>query len=426
MTTDLTGDFELGEEEFDWDLFVPDPDDAEIAAEAAALEDEDELDLDDSDFDWDAALREDTEPGADGGARAGAAYDRIVDTVRRSFEEPESEAGPDPEPEPVAIQSTETVRSTETVAATGPEAEEWAGALFGVPEPGAELDREVWLSETELESDAGLELDEEPARAMEPDAPWAMEPEPEPEPEMEPVGVRIAEMAAAVASVESLAISPSEAEPDVDSEAAAQGDVAGETSSDGNLVPPVTRKSRTHKKREQNGRSRVFTATVVLACLVLVLVAAAALVHSRQHPTTVTTAAGVPAPAASGASSSSETARIQAATDALDSATTSATVALSSLPTFPTPPNVEKIINPYMSSLQLYGTLLSGSTAPAPARSAAANAEAQVHQDLRFLDTIDALPPLQLGAFLKQFDIDATQLQTTLSALEQNLRTTSS
>ena len=263
--------------------------------------------------------------------------------------------------------------------------------------------------------------------AMEPDAPWATEPEPEPE--LEPVEARIAEMAATVASVapvESSAMAPSEAELDVDSQAAVQGEVAGETSSAGNLVAPLTRKSRTHKKREQNGRSRVFTATVVLACLALVLVAAAALVHSRHHPTTVTTAAGVPAPTAAGASSSSETARIQAATDALDSATTSATVALSSLPTFPTPPNVEKIINPYMSSLQLYGTLLSGSTVPAPARSAAANAEAQVHQDLRFLDTIDALPPLQLGAFLKQFDVDATQLQTTLSALEQNLRTTSS
>ena len=52
MTTDLTGDFELGEDEFDWDVFLPDPDEAEIAAEAAALEDEAELDLDDSDFDW--------------------------------------------------------------------------------------------------------------------------------------------------------------------------------------------------------------------------------------------------------------------------------------------------------------------------------------------------------------------------------------
>ena len=163
MTTDLTGDFELGEEEFDWDVFVPDPDDAEIAAEAAALEDEDELDLDDSDFDWDAALRDDPEPeaDADGGARAGAAYDRIVDTVRRSFEEPEPAV--EPEPEPVAIQSTEPV-----AAIAGAEAEEWAGALLDVPGPEAELDQEVWLSETELEADAGLELDEEPARATEP------------------------------------------------------------------------------------------------------------------------------------------------------------------------------------------------------------------------------------------------------------------
>jgi hypothetical protein len=157
---------------------------------------------------------------------------------------------------------------------------------------------------------------------------------------------------------------------------------------------------------------------------VLVLVAAAAVVHSRHHPTTVTTTAGVPAPGAAPTSAASETARIQAATDAVDSATTSATVGLSSLPSFPTPSNVEKIINPYVSSLQLYGTVLSGSTVPAPAQSEASNAEAQVHQDLQFLDTIDSLPPLQLGAFLKQFDTDATQLQTTLSALEQNLRAT--
>ena len=64
MTTDLTGDFGLGEDEFEWDVFLPDPDEAEIASEAAALQNEDELDLDDSDFDWEAALREDSEPEA--------------------------------------------------------------------------------------------------------------------------------------------------------------------------------------------------------------------------------------------------------------------------------------------------------------------------------------------------------------------------
>jgi hypothetical protein len=89
MTTDLTGDFELGEDEFDWDVFLPDPDEADLDAQAAALEDEAELSLDDSDFDWDGALRDDAGPedAEGGGARAGAAYDRIVDTVRRSVED---------------------------------------------------------------------------------------------------------------------------------------------------------------------------------------------------------------------------------------------------------------------------------------------------------------------------------------------------
>ena len=74
-------------------MFAPDPDETEIAAEAAALENPDELDLDDSELDWEAALREEpeTKAGEDAGARAGAAYDRIVDTVRRSVEDPEPE-----------------------------------------------------------------------------------------------------------------------------------------------------------------------------------------------------------------------------------------------------------------------------------------------------------------------------------------------
>ncbi len=91
MTTDLTDGSELSEEEFAWDVFAPDPDESEIAAEAAALEDEDELDLDDSHLDWEAAMREpETMGGPEGEARAGAAYDRIVDTVRRSVEDPEN------------------------------------------------------------------------------------------------------------------------------------------------------------------------------------------------------------------------------------------------------------------------------------------------------------------------------------------------
>lgn len=413
MTTDLTGDFGLSEEEFDWDVFVPDPDDTEIAAEAAALDDEDELALDDSEFDWDAALREDpeTEAGEDAGARAGAAYDRIVDTVRRSVEEPEPEA--DGDPEPVAVQA----RKTQTETEREPEAE---------PEL---VETPTWA----LEPDAAEEAETVPEWGPEAFVPTDGNAEPEaafePEPEWEPVEARITEMAAMVASVgpvESFPIPPPEAETAV-SEEAALWENDGETTSSMSAAPAPTRRSRTHQKHEQNRRSRVFTATVVLACLVLMLVAAAAVLHARHHPTTATTTAGeAPAHAAPSASSSSEAARIQTATDALDSATTSATVGLSSLATFPTPSNVEKVINPYVSSLQLYGTLLAGSAVPAPTRSAASSAEAQVRQDLQFLATIDALPPLQLGSFLKQFDADATQLQTTLSALEQNLRAATS
>ena len=175
------------------------------------------------------------------------------------------------------------------------------------------------------------------------------------------------------------------------------------------------------------GGAGVFTATVVLACLVLVLVAAAAVVHCATPSDNGDDDGRSAGPCRCSRfvlfrnSANPGGDRCRRLCHDLGHRARS-----SSLATFPTPSNVEKIINPYMSSLQLYGTLLSGSTAPAPARSDAANAEAQVHQDLRFLDTIDALPPLQLGAFLKQFDIDATQLQTTLSALEQNLRTTTS
>jgi hypothetical protein len=229
-----------------------------------------------------------------------------------------------------------------------------------------------------------------------------------------------------MARAETPPIEPFEPELDIASVDAARREEASEATPAESPVPRQTRRSQARKQREQSERSRVFTATVVLACGVLVVIAAAAFVYALHHPTAVATTANAPAHAAASASPSSDTARIQAATDALDSATTSASVALSSLATFPTPSNVEKIINSYISSLQLYGTSLSGSTVPASARSDASSAETQVRQDLQFLDTIDALPPLQLGAFLKQFDTDAAQLQTTLSALEQNLRATTS
>ena len=219
MTTDLTGDFGLGEDEFEWDVFLPDPDEAEIASEAAALQNEDELDLDDSDFDWEAALREDSEPeaGSDGAARADAAYDRIVATVRRSFEEPEPEADRtgDVEPEPVAIPSSETVAAHTIRWEPAPE-EAPATPLRWAPEAAApELDDgDVFEPET------WLELQEESPPAAGPEAPAWREANPAPE----AAEARIAEMAAMVAAVAVVEAAPTEeveSEPELLSDATA-------------------------------------------------------------------------------------------------------------------------------------------------------------------------------------------------------------
>ena len=517
MTTDLTGDFELGEDEFDWDVFLPDPDEAEIEAEAAALEDEAELDLDDSDFDWEAALREDGDPesGAEDGARAGAAYDRIVDTVRRSFEEPEAEAVSDPDAEAeaelelIAVQDSVSSIAPDPGAEPEPELEPEPGlepavfigglVLVSAPdpelEPEPEPDRVSDLASTDdpvptdelgpfdqLEpADDGpattivVDIDEEPdfepqwgsavSFAAEPDlepetevqpqrdqdqqsealfvatpdpgpapefelAPeFALAPEFEWEPEPEPFSP-LAEPEAAAASVwavESAPMTPPELEPTWATAPAGPGEDSAAIESE---TDPMSGEPGEAEDGEATGghtkRSRVFVATVVLASLFLVAVVALVAVRALHHPTDTVTAtapatARPPAHTAPAASPSSDAARLQSATDSIDSATTAASVGLTSLTAFPTPTNVETVINPYISSLQLYENVLSGSKVPAAARPAAASAKAQLRQDLQFLETIDGLPAAQLGTYLAQFDSDATRLQTTLSRLEQNL-----
>ena len=457
MTTDLTGDFGVDEDEFDWDVFLPDPDEAAIEAEAASLEDETELNLDDSHFDWEGALHEDAESenGAENGARAGAAYDRIVDSVRRSFEEPEPEA--DTKPAPVASQDSET----HVAAQPDPETADLAAApLHRDDEPAREIesnsearweDEPGWVpaarfvDEPDLESGVNADIDtprgseqwldlEQESVLGEPD------PEPdvtfEPEAEAEPVVPRFAEAVAAVGAVgllESAAAPPPEPDLTWAMAPSEPWEVDGApTSASTSDPPPARNRHRVENDGEGKQRSRVFKATVVLACLFLVVVAAAVVVRALHHPTTPVPPAHVTSPApssssaATSAAASAGTARLQTASDAVDSATTAASVGITSLAAFPTPTNVETVINPYISSLQLYETFLTGTKVPASAQPAAASAESQVRQDLQFLDTIDGLPPQQLGAFLVQFDTDATHLQTTLSTLEQNLRSSAS
>jgi hypothetical protein len=507
MTTDLTGDFELGEEEFDWDVFLPDPDEAEIAAAAAALEDEAELDLDDSSFDWEAALREEGGPesDADNGARAGAAYDRIVNTVRQSFEDPEPEEETAVDAEAAAEPVLQSLEAVDVVPEAQEEVEEepesFAPRLEIVAPSEAEPDHTSieaagFAPGDEYEVDDALapetapdmdpETDAEPesfpawdsalpfvaATAAEPAAVFAPAPEwdrqfdttfaaepdvvPDPDPEPGQAAERFSTLAgpaavtATVWTADPAADTPSEPELEWTTASTEQAEVTGEqaevTGGVDSVPEPAAADIAAEEHDDQAGtekrRSRVFTATIVLACLFLVVVAAAVGVRALRHQPTTAPPAHAASPAStarhttapskgstnkgSTSTASTNTARIQSATDAVDSAATAASVGLASLSAFPTPTNVETVINPYISSLQLYDAVLEGGQMPPAARPAAASAEAQLRQDLQFLDTIDGLPADQLGAYLTQFNADATRLQTTLSTLEQNLRASTS
>ena len=178
---------------------------------------------------------------------------------------------------------------------------------------------------------------------------------------------------------------------------------------------PVHARSRKTDAKER--LSAVFIATAVVACVFLLIVSIVAIAHSLHHT------ASTPPSTPPAASSSPAAARVQSATDSVDSATTAARAGLASLPGFPTPTNVANVINPYISSLQLYAAFMSGTTMPVPARFAADAVQSQVRHDITVFSTIDRLPPIRLGAYLKEFATDVTRLQASLNTLEQDLRT---
>jgi hypothetical protein len=435
MTTDLTGDFDLEEEEFDWDVFVPDPDEAEIAAAAAALEDEEDLPPDDSDLDWEAAFRDEPQPEGDGGA--GAAFERIVDTVRRSVEEPEAESPTEHEflmePEPAVGELEDEVeldlgaefeveQELELEPGFDVEPEPQPHAEFGTL-PGPPEDEDPWAATetdraTAQEPDVVWDADVILAAVAPPESgtDWQFDPEPEAHPALPPAETGETAIAGATTAAprdEATAEWGAEPAAPVWSPEALPEHDDGAAPSDGG---PTRVRTRTTGGR---GRSGVFTATLVLACLVLVALAATLAVKSL-HPKPLPTS---PPAHAVHPPVSPDAARIDTATEEVGSATTGAQAAIASMTSFPTPASVATIINPYVSSLQLYETALAGSKVPPPAATAAATAEAEARQDLTFLDTIHGLPPVQLGAFLNQVRAETAQLQTTLSGLEQSLRT---
>ena len=96
---------------------------------------------------------------------------------------------------------------------------------------------------------------------------------------------RIAEMAAMVAAVAVVEAAPTEeveSEPELLSDATASGETRGTRAA--RRHGPRPRQEVPHEEASGNeDRSRVFTATIVLACAVLVVIAVAAVVHALQH-----------------------------------------------------------------------------------------------------------------------------------------------
>ena len=186
--------------------------------------------------------------------------------------------------------------------------------------------------------------------------------------------------------------------------------------------PPRRRGRHRQEGRRQGRRSRRFTTVIVLTALVVVFVAVAATVASLQRTTNRPTPPAAAAPATqTTAAPVDSVAQARSATAAADTATTTARTELHAMPGFPTPTKVAVIINPYVRSLQRYGTFLATARLPASARKAAANARALVTRDVQALGTINGLPSIDLGTYLDGFGRNAAQLQTALASLQLQL-----
>jgi len=479
MSTDLFGESELdADTDFAWDEFLPDNDEAE----PVALEvDESQLDLDDSEFAWDTALEPD-DPDAEERARLEAArieetFARMEATVRQRLEPelepdvPELETAElEPEPELLLLDDVELEQE--------PEAEQaWHGQPEAVLE-GTFYDQEHGLgSEPAEETDAGellfgyapdtprrddhfggvfdapfeddafegdaFEEDafEEDALMEEPfeddfledgfllvddrsDHDRALDDEWAPEQEQR-TGIDL-DLGAPAGMEPALAVGLDlEPEPEPQPEAQRQPEPQLATFLD-ETAPQIGAPSLGGGVPAP--RRRVGTAAVVLACVAVVLgaglVAGRVLHHTpapAAQPQGAPAAGGQRGTAASTPSAPSVAASLQTATDEADSATTTALAGLSSLPSFPTPTNVASVVNPYVASLLLYEAYLSGATVPASVRQPTATASSEIRNDLTFLDTINGLPPIELGAFIGQFQSDTTQLQNTLGTIERAL-----
>jgi hypothetical protein len=175
--------------------------------------------------------------------------------------------------------------------------------------------------------------------------------------------------------------------------------------------------------RDDRQRSRAFSATVVVTALAVVFLAVAGVMFLlRSSPKAASSATTAPRAAVSHDTvTPAETAHMLTATRGAVAATTAARTNLDSLAVFPTPDKVAAVMNPYVSSLQHYETVLMGTDTPAAARTTALSTLILVTQDVQFLGTVNGLAPVKLGTYLEDFGTNASQLLRTLSTFEREL-----
>lgn len=198
-------------------------------------------------------------------------------------------------------------------------------------------------------------------------------------------------------------------------EITAEADDADDRDDESEGRPPHT--SARAARRGSETRRRVLLAALFVA----VVVCAVVIVHSGRVRTETQEPAATASPVVA---SAAQVSHLESAISDIQSASSGAQAGLSTLSQFPTPPRVASIINPYVDSLELYKTLAVTIAVPTVARADFASANGQDVQDITFLQSINGLPPLQLGAFIKEFFARSSQLQAILDRLQQDLQPT--
>ena len=169
-------------------------------------------------------------------------------------------------------------------------------------------------------------------------------------------------------------------------------------------------------------RRRLRTAIGGLAAIFLVLTiagVAARHIHVTPVPTSSKPAASSGSKAAS--ATAAAVARLTDATTAIASASAALPAQMANIPKLPTPQQVSTVTGPYVDSLQLYETVLAGTTAPASAARSIRALDAQLRTDIATFGAAQSVHSNDLGSFLNAFGMRVTLLQTDMTKLQQAL-----